>query len=98
MLTNAKGQLTCAKFTHTFLALCCCIQFIHEEALACELAAYFYLELEDINKSVEYFLLAHEKYHEWGAVGKCNSLFKFVENTFTPASTDVGHTDTTGNS
>ena len=47
---------------------------------------------------MQHFLLAHEKYHEWGAVGKCNSLFKFVENTFTPASTDVGHTDTTGNS
>jgi hypothetical protein len=92
-----------------FLVLCCCIQFIHEEALACELAAYFYLELEEINKSVEYFLLAHERYHEWvssqvrflsfyvlsnlllisclgslsisskGAIGKCNSLFKFVE-------------------
>ena len=50
---------------------------------------------------MQYFLLAHEKYHEWGALGKCNSLFKFVESTFTPASTDVGvgvgHTDTTGN-
>jgi len=33
--------------------------------LACELAAYFYLELGEINKSVEYFLLAHERYHEW---------------------------------
>jgi hypothetical protein len=76
--------------------------------LACELAAYFYLELGEINKSVEYFLLAHERYHEWvssrvgflvcvvksaandlscfssltsskGAIGKCTSLFKFVE-------------------
>jgi hypothetical protein len=25
-----------------------------------------------------------------GALGKCNSLFKFVESTFTPASTTVG--------
>jgi hypothetical protein len=76
--------------------------------LAYELAAYFYLELGEINKSVEYFLLAHERYHEWvssqlisftcvlydlllmmclgflsisskGAIGKCTSLFKFVE-------------------
>ncbi|KAK1740251.1 putative AAA ATPase [Skeletonema marinoi] len=53
-------------------------KFVHEEALACELAAYFYLELGEINKSVEYFLRAHERYHEWGAIGKCNSLFKFV--------------------
>ena len=42
---------------------------MHEEALAYELAAYFYLELGEINKSVDYFLLAHEKYHEWGAFG-----------------------------
>jgi hypothetical protein len=40
-------------------------QFVHEEALACELAAYFYLELGDMNNAVEYFLLAHERYHEW---------------------------------
>jgi hypothetical protein len=38
---------------------------VHEEALAYELAAYLYLELEEINKSVDYFLLAHERYHEW---------------------------------
>ena len=38
---------------------------MHEEALAYELAAYLYLELGEINKSVDYFLLAHERYHEW---------------------------------
>ncbi|KAK1742112.1 putative AAA ATPase [Skeletonema marinoi] len=61
-------------------------KFVHEEALAYELAAYFYLELGDAEKAMEYFLLAHEKYHEWGAFGKCNSLFKFVESRFTPSS------------
>jgi hypothetical protein len=68
------------------------------------LAAYFYLEVGDNEKSMQYLLLAHEKYHEWGAIGKCNSLFKFVESNFTPASTNatnvgvgVGHTDTAGN-
>jgi hypothetical protein len=63
------------------------------------LAAYFYLEVGNTEKAMQYLLLAHEKYHEWGAIGKCNSLLKFVESTFTPASTDVGddvgHTDTT---
>jgi len=54
-------------------------QFVHEEALACELAGYFYVELRDTEKAMEYFLLAHEKYHEWGAFGKCESLYKFVE-------------------
>jgi hypothetical protein len=72
------------------------------------LAAYFYFEAGDNEKAMHYFLLAHEKYHEWGAFGKCNSLFKFVESNFTPASNnatdvgydvgdDIGHTDTTGN-
>jgi len=54
-------------------------KFVHEEALACELAGYFHLELGDNEKATKHFLLAHEKYHEWGAFEKCNSLFKFVE-------------------
>ena len=52
--------------------------------MAYELAAYFYLELRDTKKAIDYFLLAHEKYHEWGAFGKCDNLFKFVERSFTP--------------
>ena len=32
---------------------------------------------------MELFLAAHEKYHEWGAFGKCTSLFEFVSDTFT---------------
>jgi len=51
--------------------------------LACELAAYFYLELGETETSVEHFLLAHEKYHEWGAFGKSTSLFEFVQRRFT---------------
>jgi hypothetical protein len=51
---------------------------VHEEGLACELAGYFYLELGEVNKSREYFMLAHERYNEWGAFEKCKSLSKFV--------------------
>ena len=52
--------------------------------MACELAAYFYLEeLSQKPKALELFLLAHEKYHEWGAFGKCTSLFEFVSRNFT---------------
>ena len=40
-------------------------KFVHEEALAYELAAYFYLEVAETDKSVEYFLLAHERYQDW---------------------------------
>jgi len=62
------------------------VQFVHEEALAYELAAYFYLELGEMEQSMEYFLAAHERYHEWGAFGKCNSLFEFVNSSFSPSS------------
>jgi len=54
-------------------------KFVHEEALACELAGYFHLEQGETKKATELFLLALEKYNEWGAFEKCNSLFKFVE-------------------
>jgi hypothetical protein len=45
-----------------------------------------------LHRKYSAFLLAHEKYHEWGAlgIGICNSLFKYFESTFSPASTDVG--------
>eukprot|EP00986_Skeletonema_menzelii_P013592 scaffold8066_cov147-Skeletonema_menzelii.AAC.1 len=52
-------------------------KFVHEEALACELAAYFYLEIGDVINAAEYCLRAHERYQEWGAIGKCTSLFEF---------------------
>jgi len=61
---------------------------VHEEALAYELAAYFHLELGEMEQSMEYFLAAHERYHEWGAFGKCSSssLFEFVNSSFSPTS------------
>jgi hypothetical protein len=64
-------------------------QFVHEEALAYELAAYFYLELGETEQSMEYFLAAHERYHEWGAFGKCNRLFEFVKSSFSQTSSTV---------
>jgi len=67
-------------YSRVFSALSFCIKFVHEEALAYELAAYLYLELGEINKSVEYFLLAHERYKQWGASEKAESLFKFAES------------------
>ena len=51
---------------------------MHEEALAFELAAYFYMEVGETEKAVQYFLLANQKYHEWGEFGKCESLFSFL--------------------
>ena len=65
------------------MLLYCIFQFVNEEALACELAAYFYLECGEKESALELFLRAHEKYYEWGALGKRNSLFQFVTSNFT---------------
>ena len=61
-------------------------RFINQEALACELAGYFFLEIGEQDTAIQYFLQAHEKYHEWGAVSKCNMLFQFVQRKLSPLS------------
>ncbi|KAL7495135.1 hypothetical protein ACHAWT_009264 [Skeletonema menzelii] len=53
-------------------------KFVHEEALAYELAAYFYLAIGEVSNATEHCLLAHDRYQEWGAIGKCANLFKFI--------------------
>ena len=53
-------------------------KFVNEEALANELAAYFYLETGRRNRSVHYFSQAFEKYTEWGAVAKANTLTEYL--------------------
>jgi hypothetical protein len=50
--------------------------------LACELAARFYLEIGDLPSALDHFLLSHEKYELWGAVGKAALLFAFVNDKF----------------
>ena len=43
---------------------------------------------------MELFLLAHEKYHEWGAFGKCTSLYEFVSSSIGTGLTNTTDTDT----
>lgn len=57
-------------------------RFINDEALACELAGYFFLDMKQNDTAIHYFLQAHEKYHDWGAVAKSNALFAFVQRAF----------------
>lgn len=59
-------------------------KFINDEALACELAAKFYFETENLSLSLEHYRFAHEKYCEWGAVGKANQLFGIINEKFAP--------------
>ncbi|KAL3794413.1 hypothetical protein HJC23_012950 [Cyclotella cryptica] len=56
--------------------------FIYDEALSYELAANFYLNNGKLVTSLEYFRLAHEKYHEWGARAKADKLFEFTREKF----------------
>jgi hypothetical protein len=60
-------------------------KFIHVEALSCELAGKFYLDTGNLTSSFEHFILAHEKYCEWGALAKANKLLAFINKTFSNA-------------
>jgi hypothetical protein len=57
-------------------------KFTHDEALCCELAAEFFLNTGNLSTALEHFLLAHEKYTAWGAVGKANMLFERINEKF----------------
>eukprot|EP00956_Cyclotella_meneghiniana_P008824 scaffold12097_cov28-Cyclotella_meneghiniana.AAC.2 len=57
-------------------------KYINDEALACELAGRFFLERDDLASSLEYLRLAHEKYSDWGAIGKGNQLVNFINANF----------------
>ncbi len=61
------------------LITCTSLRFINFEALAYELTAYFFLATDKNDTALQYFLHAHEKYHDWGAFAKCNALFQFVQ-------------------
>ncbi len=56
-------------------------KFVNEEALANELAGHFYLETGRKNRSVHYFSQAFEKYNEWGAVAKANTLTSYLDGS-----------------
>eukprot|EP00985_Skeletonema_marinoi_P033270 scaffold40893_cov161-Skeletonema_marinoi.AAC.1 len=57
-------------------------RFVHEEALACELAGYFLVERGERTSSLPYFLRAQRKYREWGASAKEESLKRYIEEWF----------------
>ena len=57
---------------------CLTTRFPNDEALANELAGYFYLEIGQKDVSINYFLQAHEKFHDWGAIAKANALYNFT--------------------
>lgn len=57
-------------------------KFVHEEALTCELAAYFYFNQGRKSTAFKYFKSAKEKFQEWGAFAKVRTLQAFMERNF----------------
>jgi hypothetical protein len=57
-------------------------KYANEEALACECAAMFYLEINQRSTALEYFTMAYERYQAWGAVNKVVRLRGYVQDTF----------------
>ncbi|KAL3804135.1 hypothetical protein HJC23_013654 [Cyclotella cryptica] len=73
-------------------------KYVNVEALACELAARFYLYLNNSSTAVKYFTLAHDKYFEWGALAKVRTLHEFIQETFkidltSPSANGIGISD-----
>ena len=60
-------------------------KFFGDEALACELAANFFFTAENMAASMDHFRLAHEKYCQWGARFKAESLFESIKEKFAGA-------------
>ncbi len=56
--------------------------FVHEEALASELAGNFLLNTGQKGSALKYYIVAHNKYHEWGAFAKVRALYAFIHETF----------------
>ncbi len=54
-------------------------RFVNNVAFACELTGYFILETDEKDAAIKYFMQAHEKFHEWGAVAKSMALLDFVK-------------------
>ena len=53
--------------------------FIHEEALACELAAHYFGNIGDKKRTREMIEKSHDAYVRWGAQKKAESVIKLLE-------------------
>lgn len=53
-----------------------------DEALACELAGSFYFKTGNLSSSLKHYRMAHEIYIKYGAIGKADKLFTFIDGKF----------------
>jgi len=71
-----------------FLSLVLFVRFINEEALAWELAGYYFMDIGQKDVSMSHILKAHEKYFEWGAIAKANALYEFSTSSMDESDQD----------
>ena len=55
---------------------------LSDEALACELAGKFYFKTGDLSSSLNHYRMAHEIYCRYGATGKAEKLFMYINWKF----------------
>ncbi|KAL7482315.1 hypothetical protein ACHAW6_007990 [Cyclotella cf. meneghiniana] len=78
-----EGELLCAQTAYSnALVSARAHKFINDEALAYELAGYFYLHVGKTSESLDHLICAHEKYTEWGASVKANTICRFIQEKF----------------
>jgi hypothetical protein len=78
-----KSELLCAQTAYSnALVSARAHKFINDEALAYELAGYFYLSVGKTTESLDHLICAHEKYTEWGACLKANTICRFIHEKF----------------
>ncbi len=53
--------------------------FIHEQGLACEKAAFYFMRIKKEEKAVEYFKQARECYESWGSAMKVDFIQKELD-------------------
>ena len=53
--------------------------FIHEQGLACEKAAFYFMRKKDVEKAFEYFKQARECYEGWGSRMKVDFIQKELD-------------------
>ena len=66
--------------------------FINDEALVCERAGLFFLEMNSLEKACQYLSQSYNCYKEWGAVAKMEHLIEihsFLKDVIDESITDV---------
>eukprot|EP00804_Cyclotella_cryptica_P005299 CCRYP_015795-RD/>CCRYP_015795-RD protein AED:0.06 eAED:0.06 QI:0/1/0.8/1/0.75/0.6/5/465/1505 len=66
-------------------------KFVHEEAISCELAGSFHLNIGNKESALKHYIDAHGKYLEWGALAKAIELSAVIQRILAGASTLSEH-------